>query len=754
MKIWLLSILFLGSFVLNVQAEPNRFTVTESLLVEDRFYDFSCQEYWFYKQGDDTAWADPQTSLDGWEPIDLRLGSNSLPPSWSGNAWFKSHLAVDSTMFGKRITLSALPNGAMEVYLNGVKVGSSGKVGHDKSTETAFRHFQPIGIELGHSEHQQLTIRYSNYHSKPLWFKGNSGIHIAISNERRAIEGYANRLTRNEDNNFLVSLTVGIFTILGLLHLVIFFFYPKDRLNLALGIYMLLGAFSRLVLYWYEISETPGYFYTYVFYENIAVIPLSVVGVIIAYMIIGRKPDWFLVPVILSGVGLGVFSFFNPLDVRAFVFGFFLITIFVILGLFLYARIRNHRKDVNILLFTVGIYLLLFIPQGIWLMTGQSVLWSGNMLIVNFATIIIPVGFSIYVAKTIAQTNSSLRKQLHKNEKLNAEKIEAEREKKQILNRQKAELEVQVAKRTEDLEQSLENLKSAQDQLIQQEKLASLGQLTAGIAHEIKNPLNFVNNFSELSIEMVEEAREEVLRAIAIPATAKRQTAEGKSEGPSSKVSDLSENLNTPNHDIILEILDDIEANLRKIHEHGSRADGIVKSMLMHSRGGSGKMEPTNLNAVLKEYVNLSFHGMRAGTNPINVDIDLQLDDSIGNVDLITEDFSRVIVNLCNNAFDAMRDKVTGDGGPKTGNSYLPKLTVRTKSDGNTIAIEFEDNGPGISQDIKDKILQPFFTTKKGTEGTGLGLSITNDIIKAHRGELKIHSEEGKYSKFKIILTK
>jgi len=279
----------------------------------------------------------------------------------------------------------------------------------------------------------------------------------------------------------------------------------------------------------------------------------------------------------------------------------------------------------------------------------------------------------------------------------------------------------QLEQKNNELLKALQNLEAAQEQLVQQEKLASLGQLTAGIAHEIKNPLNFVNNFSEVSLELVEEARGE-LSAIGGQLT---------------------------------DILDDIEANLRKIHEHGSRADSIVKSMLMHSRGGSGKLEPTHLNALIKEYVNLSFHGMRAGKEPINVDIQLELDESVGDIPLITEDFSRVILNLCNNSFDAMRDK-QGSGHKlersdnpdpsrtKDAGDYLPKLTVRTYQSDSTITIEIEDNGPGIPGDIKNKILQPFFTTKKGTQGTGLGLSITNDIVKAHRGHLDIRSQPGK----------
>jgi signal transduction histidine kinase len=264
-------------------------------------------------------------------------------------------------------------------------------------------------------------------------------------------------------------------------------------------------------------------------------------------------------------------------------------------------------------------------------------------------------------------------------------------------------IEIKAAK--QKAETSLSELKATQAQLIQQEKLASLGQLTAGIAHEIKNPLNFVNNFSEVSRELIEEIKEE---------RAKSEEARDES--------------------LVDEILQDLESNLDKIHEHGSRANGIVSSMLQHSRGGSGKKEPTDLNSLIKECVNLSFHGMRAGKNPINVNVQLDLDESIDKVDLVGEDFSRVILNLCNNAFDAMR---------ATAAISPPKLSVRTKLHSDNIFVEVEDNGSGIPNEIRDKILQPFFTTKKGTEGTGLGLSITHDIVKAHGGVIDVDSDEG-----------
>ena len=259
----------------------------------------------------------------------------------------------------------------------------------------------------------------------------------------------------------------------------------------------------------------------------------------------------------------------------------------------------------------------------------------------------------------------------------------------------------------ERLRNAMTELKSTQEQLVQQEKLASLGQLTAGIAHEIKNPLNFVNNFSDLSIELAEEV-EELMKKV-----------ESK---------ELREEMGM--------LVGDIKSNLKKIHEHGTRTDGIVKSMLLHSRGGSGKMEPTDLNAFIREYTNLAFHGMRASKHPMNVDIDFRLDEQVGEARLIREDFSRVLLNLINNAFDAMRTK-KHNGSPK---SYLPKLTIRTRKSDDRVSLEIEDNGPGIPEEISEKILQPFFTTKKGTEGTGLGLSITRDIVEAHGGTISFNS--------------
>ena len=276
-------------------------------------------------------------------------------------------------------------------------------------------------------------------------------------------------------------------------------------------------------------------------------------------------------------------------------------------------------------------------------------------------------------------------------------------------------LEEKVLERTKKIEKTLNELKATQNQLIQSEKMASLGELTAGIAHEIQNPLNFVNNFSEVSAELLTEMKTEL------------------------------QNGNTADAN---EIADDVIQNLEKINHHGKRADAIVKGMLQHSRSSSGKKEPTDLNALCDEYLRLSYHGLRAKDKSFNATMKTDFDESIGNVNLIPQDFGRVILNLLNNAFYAVNEKKNlGLEG------FEPTVSLSTKKENDKIIVTVTDNGNRMPQAIIDKIFQPFFTTKPTGKGTGLGLSLSYDIItKGHNGELKVESKEGEQTKFIITL--
>ena len=300
---------------------------------------------------------------------------------------------------------------------------------------------------------------------------------------------------------------------------------------------------------------------------------------------------------------------------------------------------------------------------------------------------------------------------------LEKERIEKEKEieRSHMIEHQKVELELQVESRTSELRQSLAELKTTQSQLIQSEKLASLGELTAGIAHEIQNPLNFVNNFSEVSMELAVELKTELAAGNAEEANA---------------------------------LADDIEKNLEKIIHHGKRADGIVKNMLQHSRNNSGEKEPTDVNNLADEYLRLSYHGLRAKDKSFNSEMVTDLADKLPKVNVIPQDIGRVMLNLFNNAFYAVQQKKKTAGA-----DYKPLVTVSTALKGSHVEIKVTDNGIGMPADVKEKILQPFFTTKPTGEGTGLGLSLSYDIVvKSHSGNITINSTEGQGSEFIISL--
>ncbi|MGA8889576.1 MAG: GAF domain-containing protein, partial [Pseudolabrys sp.] len=278
-----------------------------------------------------------------------------------------------------------------------------------------------------------------------------------------------------------------------------------------------------------------------------------------------------------------------------------------------------------------------------------------------------------------------------------------------------------VQTRTRELAKSLQDLRTAQDRLVQTEKLASLGQLTAGIAHEIKNPLNFVNNFSAISAELVDELQETL-----------QNTQIGEKAGTE-----------------ITEIMNILRGNLEKVVQHGKRADSIVKNMLLHSRHGSGEHRPTDINAIVEEGLSLAYHGARAEKQGFNITLKKSFDPSAGEVDVFPQEITRVLLNLISNGFYAATKRKAQAGN----DGYEPTLLASTKNLGDGVEIRIRDNGNGIPPDVKDRIFNPFFTTKPAGEGTGLGLSISHDIIvKQHGGSIEVVTEPGEFTEFRIIL--
>jgi two-component system, NtrC family, sensor kinase len=277
-----------------------------------------------------------------------------------------------------------------------------------------------------------------------------------------------------------------------------------------------------------------------------------------------------------------------------------------------------------------------------------------------------------------------------------------------LLTTQKSEIEQQK----KQVELSMEQLQSTQSQLVQAEKMASLGELTAGIAHEIQNPLNFVNNFADLNVELIDELQQELKTGNTVEAIA---------------------------------ISNNIKDNEQKINHHGKRADAIVKSMLQHSRKSSGQKELTDINALCDEYLRLSYHGLRAKDKSFNAEFDTQYDTTLAPINVVPQDIGRVILNLINNAFYAVNERQKKD----KDSGYKPRVTLTTRQEGNQVVIEVADNGTGMPDQVKEKIFQPFFTTKPTGEGTGLGLSLSYDIvIKGHGGTMEVMTKEGEYTNF------
>ena len=329
--------------------------------------------------------------------------------------------------------------------------------------------------------------------------------------------------------------------------------------------------------------------------------------------------------------------------------------------------------------------------------------------------------FEIYI-NTEQEVNNAAAKQKILNLEIShrVEKSRQEAEIYKLRNIELANLYEEIKNQKEKVESALSELKSTQAQLIQSAKMASLGELTAGIAHEIQNPLNFVNNFSEVNKELLEELKDEADKG---------------------------------NIDEVKSIANDVIENSEKIYHHGKRADAIVKGMLQHSRSSTGVKEPTDINALCDEYLRLSYHGLRAKDKDFNVEIKTDFDNSIGKINIIPQDIGRVLLNLFNNAFYACAERsrsAVNEQKSEKLNSYKPTVSVSTKKSGSSVLITVSDNGNGIPQKIIDKIFQPFFTTKPTGSGTGLGLSLSYDIVKAHGGEIKVETKEGEGSKFVI----
>jgi signal transduction histidine kinase len=666
---------------------------------------------WKFQAGDNPDFALPDYDDSKWRPIDPTLDVYDLPQVRSTPiGWLRIRFRVDSTLLNKPLAFQIRQHLASEIYLNGAQVKKYGVVSSNQLMVDAYQpQFEPFGVQFTRPD-LVVAVRFSFQPDLPYFsfVPPFQGFILRID----GIEGasaYTQYEMRFEKFNYIEG---ALFLLLFLIHLSFFIVYPKQKANLFFALSTFFVGIGNILYVAIKHSHDVA------FITNAAVVdwilwwpPYGLFLFLAIHTLFSSRRGfsfWLIVALFPLGIPLLFVSY-----KWGYVLGMYtplLIGTAEALRISLIAY-RKGRRGVGLVIAGLGGYFIFnflfhLIYYGILPNLTVGDVYGLMDLVYHLSAVSLPISLSIYLSLQYAYTTRDLEKKLVEVRHLSEKTIAQEQEKQQILASQTETLEKQVTERTAQLKQSIENLKSTQSQLIQSEKMASLGELTAGIAHEIQNPLNFVNNFSEVNNEMIEEATEEIDKG---------------------------------NYNEVKNILNDIKDNSEKINHHGKRADAIVKGMLQHSRQSSGKKEPTDINALCDEYLRLAYHGLRAKDKSFNAKFETDFDNSIEKINVVAQDIGRVILNLINNAFYAVSAKAlaTADS------NFIPTVIVATKKINGNIEIRVTDNGSGIPDSIKDKIFQPFFTTKPTGQGTGLGLSLSYDIVKAHGGELKVETKEG-----------
>jgi len=662
---------------------------------------------WRYSKGNDLSWKEFDYDDSGWKTFsNWQLAMLDSVDHIEENEifWFRKYISsgtqYDSVMF------QLFQRGAAEIYLNGDKILEVGKIGTEPEGIPYQGNYSIVSLDSG--KQYVIAIRYQYIHTNRFFPERNSpNLFLRMgSNSYAKSDGYTLKVVRSDIEDFkpIIFMILGTVTFLTLLFLGIWI-YTRERENLYLSLLNL-----SIVLSGFASIETlyNGQRVELSTLNNLFGAAAFVLILLLAFELLERKKDLWLKIVVFASIIPVILGYFDIAEIPRTIY-----SLLILISIYraCYLQRSSHKTQSRIIATLTSIFLIPPILGGIGTILGIE---SGGLdTLSQFTGLAIPLGFGAYVVGTLGKRTKKLKKNLAEVERLSKEREE-------ILASQNEKLEKQVAQRTKDLKESLENLKSTQAQLIQSEKMASLGELTAGIAHEIQNPLNFVNNFSEVSGELVDEINEEIEKG------------------------DLEE---------VKFIAKDLKENLSKINHHGKRAGDIVRGMLEHSRKSDGERKEIDLNALADEYLSLSYHGLRAKDKNFQSDFKTDFDSQIPKLEVNASDISRVFLNLINNAFYEVDKKAKANQKA----SFKPKVVLKSKlieMDGHPTGVEFSvvDNADGIPTKVKDKIFQPFFTTKPTGQGTGLGLSLSYDIIKAHGGDLRVKSKEGEGTEMIIYL--
>ena len=716
---------FLFCFFMNCgMAQDTAIIISNSLIKTDTAeINIGRIDGWIFKEGHHPTWANENIDLAGWKKVKPEeLSVKDADKNGRVEGWFRLKIKTDLSLNKMPLGFRYAGWGAAELYVDGKFVESYGSTGTDSKPFQEYNPFNrsAISIPSGPEKDHSIAIHFVDYVADfpfPKQIKSNAFVKIrqyTFTNALFSLTGP--KFNAAHTNLFYVHLVfktavAAIILVITLLFWLVSYQNPREIRLRLIAVFSTLGVmFAGVRVLWHSqtisfstfiLSQAFGNFLTFAMF--------GLIPFIIAESL-QQKIRWYLKLsyAIIILVGISSIFFYAYLTTFPFII---LNTVGTLFSCYFILRAWKTIKGAQWAIIGAFGNIVFWSCFSMLLVSRVSV--QSFLLIEGFLFLSLPFGYVIYISMRFREIIDEVKDNA-------TQLILVSEEKKELAARQNEMLENQVAKRTSELRQSLLDLTATQKQLIQSEKMASLGELTAGIAHEIQNPLNFVNNFSEVNTELLTEMKDE---------------------------------LNKGNIDDAKAIANDVIENEQKINHHGKRADAIVKGMLQHSRSSSGVKEPTDINALADEYLRLAYHGLRAKDKSFNATMKTDFDESIGTINIIPQDIGRVILNLITNAFYVVDEKKK-----QIGDGYEPMVTVSTKRTAplpggpQGVEVRVADNGNGIPQKVLDKIFQPFYTTKPTGQGTGLGLSLSYDIVKAHGGELKVETKEGEGSVFMIQL--